>query len=219
MNLRVLDLSYCQNLTRIPNLSAAINIEELSIDGCKSLVELPSMIHLKSLYHEQYFKSCDNLKKFPELPQHIDLLILQGTAIEEIPESIGYLDRLTQLSLIFSRVKTVSRNICKLESLESFYLENSPIVLFPELPRNLKGLYLHRNQIEEVPSSIACLNQLVHLDMRSSRIHNLPSTIIQLDALKEIFLSDCPNITNFPNVPENIKLLFLDNTPDRKSVV
>ncbi|XWS30848.1 hypothetical protein CRYUN_Cryun23aG0026300 [Craigia yunnanensis] len=213
VNLRVLDLRFCQNLTRIPNLSAAINIEKLSIDGCKSLVELPSMIHLKSLYHLLYVKSCYSLKKFPELPQHMDRLILQDTAIEKIPESIDYLDRLMQLSLLDSRVKTVSRNICKLESLESFYLENSPIVLFPEFPRNLKGLYLHRNQIEEVPSSIGCLNQLVHLDMRSSRIHNLPSTIIQLDALKEIFLSDCPNITNFPNVPENIKLLFLDNTP------
>ncbi|XP_022721146.1 protein SUPPRESSOR OF npr1-1, CONSTITUTIVE 1-like isoform X2 [Durio zibethinus] len=213
VNLRVLDLCYCENLTRIPNLSAAINIEILLIDGCKSLVELPSMIHLKSLYHEQYVKSCKNLKKFPELPQHVDWLTLQDSAIEEIPESIGYLDQLTLLTLSNSRVKTVSKNICKLESLESFYLVNCPMVLFPEVPRNLKRLYLHGNQIEEVPSSIGCLNQLVHLDMRSSQIHNLPSTIIQLDALKEIFLSDCPNITTFPNVPENIKLLFLDNTP------
>ena len=213
VNLRVLDLRYCENLTRIPDLSTAINIEKLLIDGCKSLVELPSMIHLKSLHRYQDVKSCENLKKFPEFPQHIEWLFLEDTAIEEIPESIGHLHLLKYLFLSHSRVKTVSRNICKLESLENFHLGDCPIVLFPEVPRNLKGLYLPGNQIEEVPSSIGCLKQLARLDMTGSRIHNLPSTIIQLDALEEISLSDCPNISNFPNVPENVKALHLDNTP------
>ncbi|XWS75620.1 hypothetical protein CRYUN_Cryun01aG0106800 [Craigia yunnanensis] len=74
VNLRMLNLRYCENLTRIPNLSTAINIEKLLIDGCKSLVELPSVIHLKSLHRYQDVKSCENLKKFPEFPQHIEWL-------------------------------------------------------------------------------------------------------------------------------------------------
>ncbi|XVF71349.1 hypothetical protein PTKIN_Ptkin12aG0030200 [Pterospermum kingtungense] len=212
VNLRVLDLRYCENLTRIPNLSAAVKIEKLLINGCKSLVELPSMIHLKSLSCCQHVTSCESLKKFPELPQHIQWLILEYTAIEEIPESIWNFKQLIHLYLSHSRVKTVSRNICKLEKLEGLHLEDCLIDIFPELPRNLKALYLVGSQIEEVPSSIGCLNQLTCLDVRGSRIRYLPSTIMQLDALEEILLSDCPNIINFPDVPENVKTLLLDNT-------
>lgn len=200
----------------IPNLSAATNIEELAIDGCKRLVELPSLVQLKSLPSSQFINSRKNLKKFPELPRHLDWLSFQDTAIKEIPESIGYIHRLRELTLSNSRLKTVSRNICQLEFLEAFEVGRCPMSVFPEFLRNLKRFILCWNQIEEVPSSIGGLNQLLHLDMRGTRIHSLPTTVLQLDALTEILLSYCPNITNCPNVLENIKLLFLDDTPIQK---
>ncbi|XWS75618.1 hypothetical protein CRYUN_Cryun01aG0106600 [Craigia yunnanensis] len=144
VNLRVMALEGCKNLTRISNLLRAINIRELRIMLCKSLVELPSLNHLTCLSY-----------------------------------------------------------LC---------ISECPITKFPDIPENLKFLRLSETQIGEVPSSIGCQNKLEYLDMSGTRIQNLPTSIVKLDAIYCIRLSDCPNFTNFPNVPEKIEELYLDCT-------
>ncbi|XP_022769583.1 disease resistance protein RPP4-like [Durio zibethinus] len=307
-NLRVLDLSFCKNLTRIPSLSASKNIEQLEISWCESLVELPSMVHLKSLCFSLSGCGLKNLKKFPELPQHTKRLILTDTAIEEIPESIGFLHQLAFLDMSGGRIHNLPSTIIQLHALkdirlcdcpnitnfpivpakiEVLYLDNTPVeefwtgdqnlenlrVLdlrfcknltripslsasknieqleisgceslvelpsmvhlksllsrlrgegltnlkkFPELPQHIEELILTGTAIEEIPESIGFLHQFAFLDMIGGRIRNIPSTIIQLHALKDIRLRDCPNIKNFPIVPENIEMLDLDNTRIKK---
>ncbi|XP_039070992.1 protein SUPPRESSOR OF npr1-1, CONSTITUTIVE 1-like [Hibiscus syriacus] len=134
-----MDLRKCKNLTKLPTLMRCENVEVLLVRGCKSLVELPCMTHLKFLQSELDFSCCDSIKKFPEVPKHIKRLILSCTAIEE------------------------------------------------------------------VPTSIQCLEKLTFLDLRGTRIGNLPRSIIKLDALEDIDLSYCSNITSFLYVPENTK--------------
>ncbi|XVF20886.1 hypothetical protein REPUB_Repub12eG0042100 [Reevesia pubescens] len=144
VNLKVVDLKHCKNLTRISNLSQAIYVEKLTIGECRSLDELPCLNHLISLS---------------------------------------------------------SLDVCK-----------CPITKFPEIPANLTSLVLRKTQTEEVPSLIWCLNQLEYLDMSGTKIQNLPSSIVKLNALDHIDLSGCTNITNFPNVSQNILQLDLDCT-------
>ncbi|KAK8571812.1 hypothetical protein V6N12_027885 [Hibiscus sabdariffa] len=146
VNLKVMDLRRCKNLTKLPSLMRCRSLEVLWVRGCKSLVELPCMTHLRFLRCELDFSGCVNIKKFPEVPTHIKRLILSCTAIEE------------------------------------------------------------------VPSSIECLKKLTFLDLRGTKIGNLPSSILKLDALEVIDLSCCRNIASFPYVPENIKNLYLADT-------
>ncbi|XP_022728350.1 putative disease resistance protein At4g11170 [Durio zibethinus] len=85
-NLRVLDLNRCSKLREIPNLSTAINLEELICNGCRCLVELPSMKHLTSL-KRLGLSCCENIKKVPNFPEKIEEIYMANTSIEDVPSS------------------------------------------------------------------------------------------------------------------------------------
>ncbi|XP_022727906.1 inactive disease resistance protein RPS4-like [Durio zibethinus] len=147
VNLRVIDLKRCKNLTKIPDLSRAKKLKRLSVDGCESLLELPSMIHLVSLEPNLHVNLCSNLKKFPEVPQHLKSLKLTNNAIEEVPESIKFLDQLIHLDLSGSMIQTLPDSMVELKSLRSLDLSGcSTLVEFPtsvkQLPSTLTSLYL-----------------------------------------------------------------------------
>lgn len=94
------------NLKEIPDLSYAINLENMDLFKCRSLVALPSSIqHLKKLVrlsmsgcsklellpsdvNLEYLKrldmvGCSRLRSFPKISKNISSLFLDGTAIEE----------------------------------------------------------------------------------------------------------------------------------------
>ncbi|XP_010422353.1 PREDICTED: disease resistance protein RPS6-like isoform X2 [Camelina sativa] len=107
--LTTIDLSGSKKLKDIPNLSLATNLEWMNLEGCSSLVELPSYsiknlnqlnylnmencINLETLPTNINLKSldclnlggCSKLRVFPNISRNIILLILNQTGIEEIP--------------------------------------------------------------------------------------------------------------------------------------
>ncbi|TYI62975.1 hypothetical protein E1A91_D10G287200v1 [Gossypium mustelinum] len=151
VNLRKIDISYCENLRKIPSLLGAINLEFLGCYECESLVELPCLNHLASLHqYNLRLRGCYSLKKFPQVPSHFSRLNLSSTKIKEVPDSIELLHKLQRLSLRKSKVKKVSINISKLEFLHQLDLSDCPMIKFPEIPRSLTELNLSGTQIEEV---------------------------------------------------------------------
>ncbi|XP_039066452.1 disease resistance protein RPV1-like [Hibiscus syriacus] len=211
-NLRVIDLRNCKNLTKIPDLSRALNIEELDFCGCINLTELPCMVHMKFLENLS-LKDCP-VTKFPEIPRTIKTLNLSGTQIEEVPSSIKCFNRLSSLHVCRTRIHNLPESVVKMDSLEIICLSHCPnIIHFPSVSENTKKLILAFTQIEEVPASIGCLSKLALLDMSGTKIGNLPSTIGSMASLKAIHICHCLNITQFPNVPKTIEILLMDNTP------
>ncbi|XWS75617.1 hypothetical protein CRYUN_Cryun01aG0106500 [Craigia yunnanensis] len=211
-NLRVIDLRNCKNLRKIPDLSRAINIKELEVSGCISLVELPCMVHLKFL-ENLCLNDCP-VTIFPEIPRTLKSLNLSGTQIEEVPSSIECFKELASLQMSHTRIQNLPKTVVKMDFLRIICLSHcSNIIHLPNVSENIKDLILGNTQIEEVPSSIRCLRKLTLLDMSGTRIENLPSTIVNMDSLIAIHLCHCPYITQFPNVPRNIEILLLDNTP------
>ncbi|XP_022760124.1 disease resistance protein RPS4-like [Durio zibethinus] len=243
VNLRVIDLNGCKNLLTIPDLSRAINVKRLSVSYCKRLVQLPFMTHMKSL-HCNLFASCSaNLKKFPELPLHMTCLVLATTAIEELPETTKYLDQLVHLDLSFSQVKhlpstiwsslnklaylnmsgtriqNLPSTILKSDALETIYLSYCPnITRFPNVPENIKYLYLANIPIEEVPSSAERLKNLHELRMTNcKRLKNFSASILDdirnlsvrsgfcnLGSLTTLDVSE----SNIMEIPVSIKQLY-----------
>nr|AXU93596.1 RPP4/RPP5-like protein [Arabidopsis thaliana] len=140
-SLERMDLSECENLTEIPDLSKATHLESLILNNCKSLVTLPSTIgNLQSLRH-LYMKrctrlevlptdvnlsfllildlsGCSSLRTFPLISTNIGCLYLENTAIEEVPCCIENFTRLTELLMYCcQRLKNISPNIFRLTNL------------------------------------------------------------------------------------------------------
>ncbi|KAM4105313.1 hypothetical protein ACJW30_06G223300 [Castanea mollissima] len=124
-NMRYVDLSWCESIRKIPDLSMSPNIKELNLSDCKNLVEiddsvgrldklevwdlsrcdkletLPSCLTMKSLRFF-YLNFCKSLKNFPNISREMksfEELHLKDTGISELPPSFGNLTGIIQLVL------------------------------------------------------------------------------------------------------------------------
>ncbi|CAK7328812.1 unnamed protein product, partial [Dovyalis caffra] len=241
-NLKDVNLSNCKSITFMPDLSKARNLERLNLQFCTSLVKVPlsiqhldklidldlrhctSLISLPSKINSRRLMTlnlsgCSNLKKCPEVARKLAYLNLNETAIQELPQSIGDLSELVALNLkSCQRLGNLPENIFLLKSLLIADISGcSSISRFPDFSRNVRYLYLHGTAIEEIPSSIGGLTELISLDLSGcNRLKNLPSTISKLASLEKLDLSGCSSITEFPKVSGNIRELYLDGTAIRE---
>ncbi|KAH1264375.1 TMV resistance protein N [Glycine max] len=111
VNLKDIDLRYCENLVEVPDLSKATNLEDLSLSQCKSLrqvhpsilslpklqsLDLEGCIEIQSLQSDVHLESlqdlrlsnCSSLKEFSVMSVELRRLWLDGTHIQELPASI-----------------------------------------------------------------------------------------------------------------------------------
>ncbi|XP_048425242.1 probable disease resistance protein RPP1 [Pyrus x bretschneideri] len=186
VNLQVIDMSYSLYVIEVPNLSGSLKIVNINLNGCFSLVEIPSYFqHLHKLTCLE-LGYCMTLKYLLEMSENIQYLELQDTDLEKLPSnncelkvsnvlgiaSCTSLDEfselprdITKLSLVgFKRLVSLPTHICKLKYLEKLdlsscsELENFPEILEPM--EHLKSLNLSATVVEELPSSIEFLPAL-----------------------------------------------------------
>ncbi|KAG6738713.1 hypothetical protein POTOM_058335 [Populus tomentosa] len=241
-NLKDVTLSNCEHITSLPDISKARNLERLNLQFCKSLVMLPSsiqhldklvdldlrcckrLINLPSTINSSCLETlnlsgCANLKKCPETARKLTYLNLNETAVEELPQSIGEQSGLVALNLKNCKhLVNLPENMYLLKSLLiADFSGCSSISRFPDFSRNIRYLYLNGTAIEELPSSIARLRELIYLDLVGcNRLKNLPSAVSKLGCLEKLDLSGCSSITEFPKVSRNIRELYLDGTAIRE---
>ncbi|XP_070673972.1 disease resistance protein RUN1-like isoform X2 [Malus domestica] len=185
VNLEVIDLHYSEYLTEVPNLSGSLKIVHINLGGCKSLVEIPWYFqHLDKLTHLD-LTYCNRLKYLPMMPANIKYLNLEGSGIKELPESVWSNENISYLNI--SRCKN-------LEKLPSCELKVSNVLgiasctslgEFSELPRDISKLSL----------------------VGFKRLVSLPTNICKLKYLKELNLSKCSELENFPEILEPMKHL------------
>ncbi|KAB5512476.1 hypothetical protein DKX38_029504 [Salix brachista] len=217
VNLRSIDLSRSPYLLEIPDLSRAKNLEYIDLSFCESLHEVHSSIqHLEKLeilllsgcknlwivpkrIESRFLRildlsHCKNVRKCPEVSGYLEELMLQGTAIEGVPQSISKV----------KEIKILDLSGC------------SNITKFPQISGNIKQLRLLWTVIEEVPSSIEFLATLGVLEMNfCEQLHSLPTSICKLKCLERLELSYCPKLESFPEIlepMESLKCLDLSGT-------
>ena len=96
-----LNVSNCLSLKELPSSIGNItNLEKLYLNGCSKLEALPNDINMVSL-DVLDLADCSMLKTFPEISKNIRVLILNGTAIEEVPSSIKSWPRLDNLHMSY----------------------------------------------------------------------------------------------------------------------
>lgn len=99
INLKRVYLSYCTSISEVhPSILSMNKLESLRLNYCVSLTSLKSDTQLKSLNNISLV-GCSNLKDFSVTSESMEMLDLGGTAINELPSSIGHLSTLESLFL------------------------------------------------------------------------------------------------------------------------
>ncbi|KAA0047980.1 TMV resistance protein N-like [Cucumis melo var. makuwa] len=110
-------------------------LEQLNLRQCTNLVKLPSYLRLKSLEYLS-LSGCCKLESFPTIAENMKSLYeldLDFTAIKELPSSIGYLTKLSELKLNgCTNLISLPNTIYLLRNLENLLLSGCSIFgMFP----------------------------------------------------------------------------------------
>ncbi|CAG7890788.1 unnamed protein product, partial [Brassica rapa] len=198
-NLKWVDLSDSKNLKDVSSLSTATSLEELSLRGCSSLVELPSSIgnaiHLKSLD----LTECSSLVELPSSignATNLQFLCLRSCSrLVELPSSIG----------------NAIRNLEHLNLSECSSLVGVPSSIGNAT--NLTNLdFSECSSLVELPASIGNLHKLQCLYLNGCRKLEVLPVNINLKYLRLLDLTDCSLMKSFPVISTNIKGLYLTGT-------
>ena len=120
-----MDLSYCENITKVPDLSLiAPNIKELDLFDCINLVEIHQSVGLLEELNVWVLSGCQNLRIIPrnlKLKSLISIYFNGCKSLEQGMEalfsSIGYLIALQKLGINLKNVKEVPSSISNLKNL------------------------------------------------------------------------------------------------------
>ncbi|XP_070677168.1 disease resistance protein RUN1-like isoform X2 [Malus domestica] len=227
VNLQVIDLGDCSNLTEVPNLSGSLKIVKINLQACGSLVEIPSYFqHLDKLTHLD-LRNCKSLKYLLEMPGSLQYLNLECSGIKELHESVWSNKNISYLNLRTCKdLQNNPSSRCKLKNLVELGLdycvkfENFPEILEPM--EHLKSLSLIQTAVTELPSSISGLKYLENLDLKGcsrfskfpeifkpmehlvslslegTAVEMLPSSIGNLNRLQDLNLGWCKQLKDVP---------------------
>ncbi|XP_023643498.1 disease resistance protein RML1B-like [Capsella rubella] len=195
-NLKKMDLYGSKNLKDLPDLTHATNLEEITLTGCESLVELPSSFSYLHKLHKLwaldcinlqvipahmnlaslewvYMTGCSKLKNIPVISMNMEQLCISGTTVEGVPPSIRFCSRLKTLSMSGRGT--------------------------------LKG-------VTHLPPS------LTNIDLSNSDIERIPDCIRDLPSLHYIFLHGCRRLASLPELPSSLFYLFADDCESLETV-
>ncbi|XP_060672074.1 probable WRKY transcription factor 19 isoform X3 [Ziziphus jujuba] len=202
INLEIIDLQGCKNLVQIHlNLRNLCKLQILNLRHCYNLEkweasesqEVPSSVPIGLDF--SYCTGDRNRRilrnevqgKFPEIWDVMECLYeidLEGTGIEELPESIENLTGLTNLNLCSCpQIKFLPKSLCKLSRLATLNLkECSSLEELPRLPLNLTSLFINYceslKSIQQLPSSLLmfdaadCTSMKTISSCEAAHIHN-----------------------------------------------
>ncbi|KAF2319808.1 hypothetical protein GH714_019169 [Hevea brasiliensis] len=218
-NLKFLYLSDSLELTRVPELSSIPKLELLFLDGCRSLIEIPSSIGELKCLKEISLIGCEELHSIQQSICNLKFLtrldISYCLNVTELPENIGDLELLEFLCIIASGIKTLPSSINQLKNLRDLACGECEGLALPPLTGlsrlwriDLRDTVLeisHCLNVNELPENIGDLELLETLDISGSGIKTLPSSFNQLQNLGELTYGKCEGLT-LPPLTEHVFL-------------
>ncbi|XP_061356990.1 disease resistance protein Roq1-like [Gastrolobium bilobum] len=206
VNLRYLDLSGCNYITEIPDVSSVPNLEEMSFPGCINLIKIHESIGFLDKLRILNAFGCRSLKSFPpiKLTSLQELRLSYCSSLESFPEILGEMKNITELYLHGTSIKELPFSIRNLTRLQKIELINnfervqvevlSLIVGFPELEQltveECKGLQFSKqdDSKEKVSSNV----KLSWLHLRCCKISDdfLRTGLTWFANIKELDLSN-----------------------------
>ncbi|KAM7493885.1 hypothetical protein LguiB_028494 [Lonicera macranthoides] len=234
-NLKILNLAHCSFLSRTPDFTEVLMLETLFMNGCtslfefdrsiallnnltylnledcKELKELPGYIcELKSLVRLN-LNGCSNLENLPENLQNMECLSelsADGTAFQQLLDSLGNLKNLASLSLAGCNRSVPAESLPSPSPSGS--LVRAPVSRF--LPASISSLSsLRRLDLSDcnlsdadIPIGLWSLSILQRLCLAGNNIQSLPSTIGELSKLEILSVDRCGSLHSLPQLPTKL---------------
>lgn len=202
-------LSYSPRNPEELNLKMPSSLRRLRLNGVFYRLEYEDCpVKLEWLQNLRSLTLC-NFKQLQKLPielssiTHLKFLKITGCAnLEELPESLGEMKELRSLVVV---------NCPKLQKLPNSISKNT----------SLTCLKLHcRNRLGKLPKDFGSLTCLEELDLKGTRLENLPQNFSQLKRLKKLNLSRSSKLqdlcTNFEGLGA-LEYLTLSSCPMLKA--
>lgn len=162
------------------------------------------IMELEELVGENISKSLDSQFYFQSSEQQIVKLVVIWKNLTNIPESIGRLSALRELSIKQCSLEYLPETFGNLESLERLDLSNNRLSDLPESfgkLRSLKRLGLSSNSLQKLPENIGELDSLEWLNLSDNQLRGLPDSFDELKTLKFLVLMQ----NQFQEIPETIR--------------
>lgn len=186
----------------------------------KKLETVMSQINEAQTLNIHYLNLSDNqLNKLPnEIGKLSNLrdLTVENNELTSVPQTVGQLSNLVELHLGNNQITSLPQSFSKLGRLQELYLNNNQLTFFPEPITNLSYLIelnLSNNEIELFPDRIVKLRKLGTLCANNNLITSLTDAIGQLANLEEIHLNK-NGISELPDSLCNLsglRVLYLDD--------
>ncbi|GAY44815.1 hypothetical protein CUMW_084740 [Citrus unshiu] len=210
---------YKYPLRTLPSNFKPKNIVELSLrfskveqiwEGKKKAFKLKSI----DLSHSEHLIRIPDLSEIPNLER---IYLSNCTNLVHVPASIQNFKYLSMLD--FKGCKSLRSFPSNLHFVCPVTINFSScvnLIEFPQISGKITRLYLSQSAIEEVPSSIECLTDLVELDLRDcKRLKRISTRFCKLKSLVKLCLDDCLNLERFPEIleeMEHLKRIYLERT-------
>ncbi|ESQ55743.1 hypothetical protein EUTSA_v10024617mg [Eutrema salsugineum] len=202
-SLKQLIMNWSTYLRELPDLSKAINLEKVYLDGCKSLVTFPSSIQNLLKLRDLHLENCTELESFPTLVnlKSLEYLNLRGCSrLRNFPQI--YMDSSHGISI---------------EVKDCFWNNNLPgpdylgglmrCMPCKYRPEHLVRLTVKGNMLEKLWEGVQSLGSLVRMNLSGSVNLNEFPDLSKATNLERLELNYCHNLVTVPCTIENLKKL------------
>ncbi|CAK8574970.1 unnamed protein product [Lathyrus sativus] len=142
--LRILDFSYSEYITEIPDVSGLPDLEKLSFKHCENLTKIHDSVGYLGSLKILDGSSCMNLNTFPPiiLTSLEQLNLSHCSNLESFPEILGKMENITELHIMGSPIKELPFSIQNLTQLRKLELQICGMVQLPSCVFMLSELSL-----------------------------------------------------------------------------
>ena len=234
-NLRSINLSGCESITKLPNLCAP-NLENLDLSFCKNLVECHESIGFLDKLKQLLLSSCE---KFQNLPSHLMWKSLQDFDFSSC-SSLEYFFSMDVYcghsvgSVFFNGLYVYCcKNVVDLEDIfdklpptEILYIYTGKSKLWYEFPYNLESQgFLDLSNVQNL--DLSNVGNLIELDflMKSDyfpvlkrlflneiNIITIPESITKFTRLETLGIKGCKYLQEIPRLPRSIRRVYILNS-------
>ncbi|XP_020970809.1 TMV resistance protein N isoform X4 [Arachis ipaensis] len=200
--LKCINLSFSGNLNQTPDFVEVPNLESLVLEGCTSLTEIhSSVMHLKKLV-QLNLKGCKRLKALPGKMEMSSLKVLNLSGcsnMNTVPDFGNCMGHLAELHLDGTAVTELPSSLGCLVGLVLLHLQNCMyLVCLPDTIHKLKSLkVLNVSYCSKLRSLPECLQEMNNLEeLYASNIEELPLFLYYLGNIKAVSFAGCKGPTS-----------------------